>query len=348
MVSRKKKKRGLGINKKSALKSSRDERVSEEVVKKYSKKLELVRKEISKAVIGQDDAVNRLISALLCNGHVLLQGVPGIAKTLLVRSLAEVTGSKAERIQFTVDLLPADITGITTYTPNKGFETIKGPLFANFVIADEINRSPPKTQSALLQAMQEKEVTIGKQTFKLPSPFFVMATQNPIESSGVYNLPEAQIDRFLFKLIMGYPKPFEEKTIIEENTTLRKFSDINFKAIVTPGEILKMQEEVKKVYASNKIKQYIVDIVQKTRDKNFKEGAFIEWGGSPRASISLYIAAKAQAFMNGRTYVTPKDVKDVAHDVLRHRIMLSYKAQSEGITPDIVIKKILEREVSVP
>jgi len=317
-------------------------------LKNYHKKIELIRKEISKVVVGQEKVVDSLIRALLCDGHVLLEGVPGIAKTLLIKALSEVSGCTSKRIQFTVDLLPTDIIGLTTYTPNKGFEIVKGPIFANFIIADEINRSPSKTQSAMIEAMQEKQVTIGKETFKLPSPFFVMANQNPLEQGGIYSLPEAQIDRFLFKVIVSYPEEEDEKRIMEENVTLKKFEDFQLKPIVSPEDILKMQALIKEIYLDPKIKDYIVKIVRKTREKDFQYADLIEWGSSPRAAIALFISSKAQAFLNGRDYVIPRDVKEIAYDVLRHRLILSYRAKAEGIDSDKIITHILNEEVSVP
>ena len=301
-----------------------------------------IKKEMAKVIIGQEEVIDAFICALLCDGHVLLEGVPGIAKTLIVKTRAEVSGCSSNRIQFTVDLLPSDIIGITTYTPEKGFETIKGPLFANFIVADEINRSPPKTQSALIQAMQEKQVTIGKETFSLPLPFFVMANNNPLEVSGVYTLPEAQIDRFLFKLIIRYPKKDEEKRIMEENITIKKFEDFNIKPILSPQKIIEMQETTKRIYMDDKVKDYIVRIVDKTRKRDFENGQYIEWGGSPRANIGLFIASKAWALMHGRNYVIPKDVKDIAHYILRHRIILNYKARAEKIDSDGIINEILD------
>ena len=316
-------------------------------IKKYSEVIARIKKESSKAVIGQEEVMDSLIRALICDGHVLLEGVPGIAKTLAIRTLSVVSGCMSKRIQFTVDLLPSDIIGITTYTPGKGFETVKGPIFANFVIADEINRSPPKSQSALIEAMQEGQVTIGKESYHLPKPFFVMATDNPLESSGVYTLPEAQIDRFLFKVNMGYPDYENEMNIMEENMTLKRFEEFNLKPATTPVEIIKMQNLAKKIYLGQEVRNYILDIVYKTRKKDFKYGEFIEWGGSPRASISLFIASKAQAMIQGRNYVIPADVKDVAHEVLRHRIILSYRARAEKLTSDIIIDHILDNEVEV-
>ena len=310
-------------------------------IKEYSIVLSNMRKEISKAVTGQEDIVNSLLRALLCDGHVLLEGVPGIAKTLAIVTLAVVSGCTSKRIQFTVDLLPTDIVGVTTYTPGKGFETIKGPIFANFVVADEINRSPSKTQSAMIESMQERQVTIGKETFMLPLPFFVMATQNPLEQSGVYTLPEAQIDRFLFKVLMKYPKYEEEEKIMDQNITLKKFEDFGIKPITSAGEIIKMQKLAKSIYISPKIKKYILNIVSRTRKKDFKYGEYIDWGASPRASIALFIASKAQAFMRGRNFVIPSDVKNIVHEVLRHRIILTYRARAEKIDSDKVIDEIM-------
>ncbi len=319
------------------------ENVIPDKIKKVSELISRTKKEIAKAVVGQEKVIDAFMCALLCDGHVLLEGVPGIAKTLIVKSLAEASGCASKRIQFTVDLLPSDILGITTYTPEKGFETIKGPIFANFIIADEINRSPPKTQSALIECMQEKQVTIAKETFKLPLPFFVMANNNPIETSGVYNLPEAQIDRFLFKLLIEYPQNKEEKKIMEENITLKKFKDFNIKPVLSPEKIIEMQRITKSIYMDDKVKNYIVNIIDKTRKKDFVNSQYIEWGGSPRASIGLFIASKARALINGRDYVIPKDVKDIAHYVLRHRIILNYKAGAEGINTDKIIDEILEK-----
>ncbi|MEK6844263.1 MAG: MoxR family ATPase [Nanoarchaeota archaeon] len=321
-----------------------DDRPELAQIKKYADIIAKIKSEVAKSVTGQERIVNSLIMALLCDGHVLLEGVPGIAKTLAIKTLAIVSGCSVKRIQFTVDLLPTDITGIVTYNPGKGFETLKGPIFANFVIADEINRSPSKTQSALIEAMQEMQVTIGKETYKLQRPFFVMATENPVEQAGVYQLPEAQVDRFLFKLIMGYPEYKDEIKIMEENMTLKKFEEFNIKAATSGPDILKMQALTKKIYLDDKIKKYILNIVQRTRTRDLKYGSYIEWGASPRASIALFIASKAEAFMNGRNFVIPSDVKAIAHDVLRHRIILTYRARAEHIDSDKVIDEILDRE----
>lgn len=301
-----------------------------------------VRSEVARVFIGQEKVVDALIRALLCDGHILLEGVPGIAKTLVIRALAQVSGCTNGRIQFTVDLLPTDILGLTTYEPNKGFEIVKGPIFANFIIADEINRSPPKTQSALIEAMQEKQVTIGKQTFKLPIPFFVMANQNPLENEGVYDLPEAQIDRFLFKVIFGYPEEKDEFRIMEQNITFKKFEDFGLKPIISPKKILELQKLTHEVYLDDKVKKYILEIVNKTRTKDFEYGKYVELGGSPRASIALFIASKSQALLSGRNYVIPEDVKEVAKDVLRHRLILSYRARAEGVDSDKIVDEVLK------
>ena len=322
-------------------------KVSPAEVKKCSELVKRIKKETSKIVIGQEEVIDGIICAILCEGHVLVEGVPGIAKTLLIRTISEVTGCKSKRVQFTVDLLPTDIIGITTYTPGKGFEIIKGPIFANFIIADEVNRSPPKTQSALLEAMQERQVTIGITSFPLPRPFFVMANENPLEVSGVYPLPEAQIDRFLFKLIMSYPTMSDEDLIMQSNITLKKFEDFELKAVTSPAEIIAIQKLTKRVYLDKKIRKYILDIVNASRNKDFENAKYIEWGASPRASIGLFLASKARALMEGRNFVTPKDVKSVAYSILRHRIVLSYKARAQGITSEKIIQEILSR-IKVP
>ena len=316
-------------------------------VRKISNTIAEMRKEMGRVFFGHENVVDSLIRSILCDGHTLLEGVPGIAKTLAIKALAAVSGCSSRRIQFTVDLLPTDITGLTIYDPKKGFEIVKGPIFSNFVIADEINRSPPKTQSALIESMQEKQVTIGKETLKLPSPFFVMATQNPLEQEGVYILPEAQIDRFLYKVIFSYPTQENEQRVMEENMTFRKFEEMKIKPIVSDKKIIEMQKITHKIYLDRKIKDYIMFIVDKSRKKDFRYGEFIEVGASPRASINLFISAKASALLSGRNYVIPEDVDKVAHDVLRHRIILSYRAQSEGIDSTKIIEEIL-KIASVP
>jgi MoxR-like ATPase len=315
-------------------------------VQSYQALFAKVRLELKKVVVGQEQIVNNLLEALVANGHVLVEGLPGIAKTLTVRSLARVTGCDFKRIQFTPDLLPTDIVGITTYQEGKGFYTMKGPIFANFVLADEINRAPPKVQSALLESMQEKQVTIGTQTFPLPQPFFVMATQNPLEQLGTYPLPEAQVDRFLFKILMGYLSPEDEIQVMHQNMTLRKFEDFNLQPILTPEIILKAQKDVQDIYLDPKVEKYIVRIIDASRhpDKfGIERGKYVSIGGSPRSTISLFIASKARALVAGRTYVTPQDVKEKARDVLRHRIILNYEGQAEDISTDAVIDEILQK-----
>ena len=306
-----------------------------------------IEEQMSKIVVGQKKIIRGIIRAILCDGHVLVEGVPGTAKTLIVRSIAKILGCGMKRVQFTVDLLPTDITGITTYIPKKGFEVIKGPIFANFILADEINRSPPKTQSALLEAMQEKEVTISKKSYPLPLPFFVMATQNPVETSGVYNLPEAQIDRFLFKLLIDYPDFEEEKGILGKNITLQKFDSFKLKEVLDPEKIIALQEKVKGVFTSDTIKEYIIQIVGETRKKDFEKSNYISYGASPRASIALFIASKAEALMNGRDYVIPSDVVTVSYPILRHRIILNYEAEAEKVSIDHIIKHIIDK-VKIP
>ncbi|GAF91615.1 unnamed protein product, partial [marine sediment metagenome] len=274
----------------------------------------------------------------------------GIAKTLMIRSFAAITGAMFSRIQFTPDLLPTDIIGITAYHEKKGFFVIKGPIFGNFILGDEINRSPPKVQSALLEAMQERQVTIGKNTFQLPQPFFVLATQNPIESLGTYPLPAAQMDRFLFKLNVDYPDIDSEKGILEENITIKDFKSFNLKPVISKTDILMFQKTVHDVYSDERIKQYIVDIVDATRNPpkyDIKLGKYIEYGGSPRASISLYISSKAEAMLRRKFFVIPEYVKTVAYDVLRHRILINYEGQSEKITPKQIIDEILSK-VPIP
>ena len=326
-------------------------------ISKYLKKINQGKKELKKAIVGQDIVVNSLFRAIICDGHVLLEGVPGIAKTLLIKSLAEITKTKFSRIQFTPDLLPTDIIGISVYSDtNKNnkddgnFYTIKGPIFGDFILGDEINRSPPKVQSAMLEAMQERQVTIGKQTFHLKRPFFVLATQNPIESIGTYPLPAAELDRFLFKLKIGYPTVDEEKDILEENMTTKDFESFGLKAIISEKDILFLQSLVHEVYVDEKVKKYLVKIIDATRNPDnykLKLGKYIDFGCSPRGSIGLFIAAKAEALLNGRSYVVPEDVKKVAHDVMRHRVLINYEGQSENITPEKIIDEILTK-VSVP
>ncbi len=300
-------------------------------------------------IVGQKHLVESLLIGLLSDGHVLLEGVPGLAKTLAIKTLASLIDAKYSRIQFTPDLLPADVLGTMIYSQkDETFQIKKGPVFANFVLADEINRAPAKVQSALLEAMQERQVTIGKETFLLPEPFLVLATQNPIEQEGTYPLPEAQVDRFMLKVVIQYPKPEEEKLIIRQNISGAKF---DVKPILKAEEILEARKVVRQVYLDEKIERYIVDIVFATRFpekydlKELKD--MIEFGGSPRASINLALAARTYAFIKRRGYVVPEDVRAVAHDVLRHRIGLSYEAEASNMTSDEIISKILNK-VEVP
>jgi len=318
--------------------------VSESELSKIKKDLDMIRGEISRAVVGQEEVVSGLLRAILAKGHVLLEGVPGIAKTLIMRTLAHVTTSDYKRVQFTADLLPTDITGITVYEKVKGFYVVKGPVFTNFLLADEINRAPAKVQSALLEAMQEKQVTIGTKTFLIEEPFFVLATQNPIESVAIFPLPEAQMDRFLFKLYINYPKVEDEQSILQKNITANSFDDFKIKSVISSKDIIRMQNIVKNIYVSPDVEKYIVKLVDATRfsDKyKLKNAKYIAWGSSPRASIGLYIASKADALLNGKNYVTPKNVKNVAHDIMRHRILLNYEGQAENIKTDDIISEIL-------
>jgi MoxR-like ATPase len=305
--------------------------------------------ELSKVIVGQQYLVERLVVGLLANGHVLLEGVPGLAKTLAVKSLASTMRVKFSRLQFTPDMLPADVIGTQVYNPQSGnFSTRKGPVFANLVLADEINRAPAKVQSALLEAMQEKQVTIGEQTFRLEEPFLVLATQNPIEQEGTYPLPEAQVDRFMLKLKIGYPSRAEERQILE--LMARTSGQPTTTAVVDPQQILKAREVINEIYVDEKVKDYIVDLVCATRDSdhykiNVKE--FIQLGASPRATIALTLCAKAYAFLKGRGYVTPQDVKTIGMDVLRHRVAITYEAEAEEKTSEHIIQKIFD-ELPVP
>ncbi len=304
---------------------------------------DLIYKEMTKVIVGQKHLIDSLLIGLLANGHVLLEGVPGLAKTLAINTLAKVIDAKFKRIQFTPDLLPADLLGTLIYSQkNEEFIVKKGPIFSNFILADEINRSPAKVQSALLEAMQERQVTIGTESYKLDEPFLVLATQNPIEQEGTYPLPEAQVDRFMLKVVINYPKIEEEKIIIRQNIA-KSFPTPD--TIMTTQDIINARNVVKDIYLDEKIEKYIVDIVFATRFPhnyglpNFKE--LINYGASPRASISLALASKSYAFLKRRGYVIPEDVKTICHDVLRHRIGLTYEAQAENITQDNIISEIL-------
>jgi MoxR-like ATPase len=318
-------------------------------VKEQSKFVRTLMSEMAKVIVGQKYMVERLLVGLLSNGHILLEGVPGLAKTTAVRVLSQCVNTKFQRIQFTPDLLPADIVGTQVYNPKDAQFTVKkGPLFANLILADEINRAPAKVQSALLEAMQERQVTIGDKTFKLDEPFLVLATQNPIEQEGTYPLPEAQVDRFMLKLKITYPNKEEEREIMDRVVV---GSDFHLKPVIAPKDILDARAAVNSVYMDDKIKDYIVNVVFATREpKSYGmpelEG-LIEYGASPRASIYLSQTAKALAFMQGRGYVTPQDVKSIGMDVLRHRVIVSYEAEAEEMTSEDIVKKIFDH-VEVP
>lgn len=320
-----------------------------DIINTHSGTVSLIKNGMDQRIVGQKHLVDSLLIALLCNGHILLEGVPGLAKTLAIKTLAELIDAKYNRIQFTPDLLPADVVGTMIYSVKKEqFEVKKGPVFANFVLADEINRAPAKVQSALLECMQERQVTIGDTTYPLPKPFLVMATQNPIEQEGTYPLPEAQTDRFLLKVLIGYPTKDEEKAIIRQNIRGELPA---VQPVVSKEEILELQKVVEQIYIDEKIENYIVDLVFATREPA-KYGLkdlqpLISYGASPRASISLAKASRAYAFLRGRGYVIPEDVRSVCFDVLRHRIGLNYEAEANNITPDEVIRNIVDK-VEVP
>ena len=312
--------------------------------------VDLLNMEIGKVIIGQKHMVESLLIGLLSNGHILLEGVPELAKTLAISTLSKVIDVDFKRVQFTPDLLPADLLGTMIYNQKKEeFISKKGPLFSNFILADEINRAPAKVQSALLEAMQERQITIGDKTYKLPEPFLVMATQNPIEQEGTYPLPEAQVDRFMLKVVLPYPNREEGKLIVRANVSSEGFPTPN--KVVDPKQIIKAREIVKKIYMDEKIEKYIIDIVYATREPEYYQldeiKHFISFGGSPRASISLASAAKAYAFLKKRGYVIPEDVRAVCADVLRHRIGLSYEAEAENVTAENIITTILNK-VEVP
>jgi len=308
-----------------------------------------LRDELKRVIIGQDYMLNRLIVGLLSNGHILIEGVPGLAKTLAVKSLAGAIQAKFSRIQFTPDLLPADLIGTLIYNPKDGnFTTKKGPIFANIILADEINRAPAKVQSALLEAMQEHQVTIGEKTHVLEEPFLVLATQNPIEQEGTYPLPEAQVDRFMLKLKVGYPNKKEERAI--QDRMAHVAADTSVTPVVTTADIMRARSVVEEIFMDDKIKDYIVDIVFATREPeayklNLKQ--YIQYGASPRATLYLTMAAKAHAFISGRGYVTPQDVKSIGLDVLRHRIIISYEAEAEDKTADQIVQSIFDA-IEVP
>ncbi len=305
--------------------------------------------QMSHVIVGQKYLVERLLIGILSNGHILIEGVPGLAKTLSVSTLASAIQAKFQRLQFTPDLLPADLIGTMIYNPQTAtFSVKKGPIFANIILADEINRAPAKVQSALLEAMQERQITIGETTFPLEEPFLVLATQNPIEQEGTYPLPEAQVDRFMLMLKIGYPSPTEEREIMDRNTGTDTFS---VDKVITPEDIVKARNVVREIYVDEKVKDYIVNIIIATREPE-KHGLadlkdLIAFGASPRATIYLNLAAKAHAFMKGRGYITPEDIKSIGHDVLRHRILVTYEAEAEEIDSDAIVSKIFDA-VEVP
>ena len=311
-------------------------------VKEHSQWITAIQQEIARVVVGQKYLVDGLLVGLLTNGHVLLEGVPGLAKTLAVKTLAAAIRTGFRRVQFTPDLQPADLIGTLVYNPREGvFTTKQGPIFSNLILADEINRAPAKVQSALLEAMQERQVTIGDQTFKLPDPFLVLATQNPLEQEGTYTLPEAQLDRFMLKLNITYPSKIEERQILDLMGT--SAPKLNVNAVVDPEQIIRARELVNSIYMDDRVKDYIVDIVFATREPaayKLQMAGLIRWGASPRATIALTLAAKARAFLSGRGYVTPQDVKSIGLDVLRHRVAITYEAEAENLTSEKIVEKV--------
>ncbi len=328
---------------------SKDIKNITEIIKEESGVLSNLSNEMGKVIVGQKHLIERLLIGILANGHILLEGVPGLAKTLSVMTLAKAIQVKYQRLQFTPDLLPADLIGTLIYNPRSGeFTTKKGPIFSNIILADEINRAPAKVQSALLEAMQEKQVTIGSETFKLEDPFLVLATQNPIEQEGTYPLPEAQVDRFMLKLNVDYPSKDDEREILDRMA----LTGVSMKVdpVLKPDDIKRLRSVVDQIYIDDKIKDYIVDLVVATRDPQkygLNLGEFIEFGASPRATIFLAIASKAYAFLKGRGYVTPQDVKSIGMDVLRHRVIITYEAEAEEMTAEKVIQNIFDN-IDVP
>ncbi|MBC8323713.1 MAG: MoxR family ATPase [Candidatus Marinimicrobia bacterium] len=309
-----------------------------------------LKKALGQVIVGQDDLINRILIGLLANGHILLEGVPGLAKTLIVKTLAQLINTQFQRIQFTPDMLPADLIGTLIYNQKNGsFETRKGPIFANVILADEINRSPAKVQSALLEAMQERQVTIGDETFKLDAPFLVMATQNPIEQEGTYPLPEAQVDRFMLKLRVDYPNKDEERAILKRMATTQISDSVT--AVVDAEQILNSQNVINDIYVDEKVEDYVLDLVFATRDPSkYNLGDMenlIEYGASPRATINLILAAKARAFLQHRGYVTPEDVRYVGRDVLRHRVILTYEAEAEELSSEDVLQRLFD-SIEIP
>jgi MoxR-like ATPase len=315
-----------------------------EAVRMTSNWVQPLRQQMARVIVGQEQLVDRLMVGLISNGHILLEGVPGLAKTLALKTLASAIGLHFQRMQFTPDMLPADIVGTMIYNPRDGsFSTKHGPVFSNLILADEINRAPAKVQSALLEAMQERQVTIGDETYRLPDPFLVLATQNPLEQEGTYPLPEAQIDRFMMKVIVGYPNRTEERAILDAMAVTEP--SLSVQPVVSAEDIVKARRVVSDIYVDDKVKNYIVDIVLATRDPKpygIDLNGWVQCGASPRGTISLTLAARAHAFLQGRGYVTPQDVKDLAYDVLRHRIAVSYEAEAENINSENIVAGILE------
>tara|TARA_Y100000748_G_C15493722_1_gene487450 strand:- start:1368 stop:2363 length:996 start_codon:yes stop_codon:yes gene_type:complete len=314
-------------------------------ISKVSTFVDILKAEMNKTIVGQDELINKILISMLANGHILLEGVPGLAKTLMVKTLSKLIKTDFQRIQFTPDMLPADLLGTLIYNQKTGdFDTRKGPIFSNIILADEINRSPAKVQSALLEAMQERQVTIGENTFILDAPFLVMATQNPIEQEGTYPLPEAQVDRFLFKLIVNYPDQDSERMVLRQNTMNNDASEIN--EVVSPDEILEAQSVIQDIYVDEKVEDYVLNLVFSTREPS-KYGlkdldGIIDFGASPRATINIVRAAKARAFIEHRGYITPEDIRYIGSDVLRHRVILTYEAEAEELTPDDIIQRLFE------
>jgi MoxR-like ATPase len=331
-------------------KTAEDIRQLNERISQAGQFTDKLRQEVGHVIVGQSHMLDRLLIGLLSNGHVLLEGVPGLAKTLTIKSLSQAIHAKFSRIQFTPDLLPADVIGTMIYQQQKGdFVVRKGPIFANFILADEINRAPAKVQSALLEAMQERQVTIGDSTYKLDEPFLVLATQNPLEQEGTYPLPEAQVDRFIMKVVVGYPKMHEEQLIIRQN--VQGIASQPVKQVVSIQEVTNAKDLTRQIYMDEKIEQYILDIVFATRTPEKYQlerlKPLISYGGSPRASISLALAAKAQAFLNKRGFVIPEDIRSIAKDVLRHRIGLTYEAEAENVSVEDVVEDVL-KQINVP
>ena len=319
-------------------------------IAKESKFIDPLKSSIREVIVGQEDLINKILIGLLANGHILLEGVPGLAKTLLVNTLAKAIDTNFQRIQFTPDMLPADLLGTLIFNQKKGtFETRKGPIFSNIILADEINRAPSKVQSALLEAMQERQVTIGEDSFKLDAPFLVLATQNPIEQEGTYPLPEAQVDRFMMKLVVDYPNKEEERLILRQ--AAKTNGDIEIKPSVEPKDILKAQSTINDIYVDEKVEDYVLNLVFSTRNPeqyNLGEiSQLIEFGASPRASINLILASKARAFLEHRGYITPEDVRFVGKDILRHRIILTYEAEAEELTSEDIIQRLFD-SIEIP